>query len=96
VWLEIMPASADAEEDQRCLMAFERRLADHGLAEHYCLLYQRVRDDCHRLEGMEARGRTREQLEHLLTGPSVLLNLSYSVSQDRWRSSRCARAAMCF
>jgi len=79
MWLEIMPASADAEEDRRCLTAFERQLADHGLAERYCLLYQSVEDDDHRLENMEARGRTREQLRHLLTGPSILLNLSYSV-----------------
>jgi len=79
LWLEIMPASADADEDRRCIAAFERQLADHGLGERYCLLYQRVRDDSHRLEGMEARGRTREQLRSLLARPSVLLNLSYSV-----------------
>src|SRR5206468_580941 len=79
LWLEIMPAGADADEDRRCIAAFERQLAEHGLDRRYCLLYQRVRDESHQLEGMDARGRTVEQLRSLLTGPSILLNLSYSV-----------------
>jgi hypothetical protein len=79
LWLEILPAGADADEDRRCIAAFERQLAEHGLDRRYCLLYQRVRDESHRLEGMDARGRTVEQLRSLLTRPSILLNLSYSV-----------------
>jgi len=27
LWLEIMPAGADADEDRRCIAAFERQLA---------------------------------------------------------------------
>ena len=79
IWLEIMPASADADEDRRCIAAFERQLADHGLERRYCLLYQRIRDDGHRLEDMESRGLGGPELSRLLERPSILLNLSYSI-----------------
>jgi len=79
IWLEIMPASADPDEDRRCIAAFERQLADHGLEHRYCLLYQRVRDDGQRLEDMESRGLGGPALRRLLERPSILLNLSYSV-----------------
>jgi len=79
IWLEIMPAGADGAEDRRCIAAFERQLAEHGLERRYCLLYQRVRDDRHGLEGMDVRGRTLEQLRSLLARPNILLNLSYSI-----------------
>jgi hypothetical protein len=79
LWLEVMPPSTDREEDRRCIAGFEQQLTEHGLGGRYCLLYQRVRDDSQRLEDMEVHGRSPENLQRLLAGPTVLLNLCNSI-----------------
>lgn len=79
VWLEILPATKDAVQDRACIRSFRERLAQHGLADHYCLLYQRPAADTQDLDAMRCHGMSRSQLEDRLAGPNVLLNLSYSV-----------------
>lgn len=78
LWLEHLPASKDPAEDQACIRSFQERLAEHGLADHYCLLYQDPAGDAHDLAAMTAHGRTKQELEDRLAGPNTLLNLSYS------------------
>ena len=78
VWLELLPASKDPAQDRACIETFQAHLAEHGLAENYCLLYQDPASDTHELATMEAYGLTKAQLEARLAGPNTLLNLSYS------------------
>lgn len=79
VWLEILPASKDPAYDRACIRTFRERLRQHGLADHYCLLYQRPATDAHDLDAMRPIGMSRRELEYRLAGPNTLLNLSYSV-----------------
>ena len=78
-WLEILPASKDPALDRTCIRSFRERLAQHGLSDHYCLLYQQPASDAHDLDAMRFYGLGRAALEDRLAGPNVLLNLSYSV-----------------
>ena len=79
VWLENFPATDDPESDARHLRAFHARLAQHGLADCYCLLYHRHPGEDHELSDMEAHGLPMTELEKRLSGPNILLNLSYSI-----------------
>ncbi len=79
VWLELMPATASAEEDQRHIRAFGERMAEHGLAGRWALLHQKTVRDAHELDDMECHGLTRQALLDRLAGPNVLLNLSHSI-----------------
>ena len=79
VWLEILPTSKDPAYDRACIRTFRERLRQHGLADRYCLLYQRPATDAHDLDAMRPYGLTRRELEDRLAGPNVLLNLSYSI-----------------
>ncbi len=49
VWLELLPATADAREDEARIRNFQRRLREHGFQGRYCLLYQTPADDAHDL-----------------------------------------------
>lgn len=77
IWLEFFPASSDAAADRRAIVSFQRQLRSHGLAQNYCLLYQKQRDDAHVLEQCEVFGI--RNLRARLAGPTTLLNLSYSI-----------------
>ena len=79
VWLELLPATADAREDESRIRIFERRLREHGLQDAYCLLHQNPAADAHDLDGMRCVGISRRQLLDRLAGPNTLLNLSYSL-----------------
>lgn len=79
VWLEILPATDDPAHDRACIRAFRERLRQHGLADRYCLLYQRPTTNAHDLAAMRPIGMSRQELEDRLAGPNTLLNLSYSV-----------------
>ncbi len=79
VWLEILPASKDPAQDRACIRTFRERLRQHGLENHYCLLYQQPAADAQDLATMRPLGMTRRELEDRLAGPNTLLNLSYSV-----------------
>ncbi len=79
VWLEMLPTSNDPAQDRACIRSFRDRLAQHGLADHYCLLYQQPAADAHDLAAMKFHGRSRSEIEDRLAGPNVLLNLSYSI-----------------
>ncbi len=78
-WLEILPASKDPALDRACIRSFRERMAQHGLADHYCLLHQQPASDAHALDAMRFYGLGRAALEDRLAGPNILLNLSYSV-----------------
>lgn len=79
VWLELLPATADAREDESRIRKFQWLLAEHGLKDSYCLLHQKPADDAHDLAGMRCIGMSKRELLDRLAGPNTLLNLSYSL-----------------
>lgn len=79
VWLELLPATADAREDEARILNFQRRLREHGFQGSYCLLHQGPADDAHDLARMRCVGMSRRELRERLAGPNTLLNLSYSL-----------------
>jgi hypothetical protein len=79
VWLELLPATADARADEARVRNFQRRLREHGLQGHYCLLHQASASDVHELARMRCVGMSRCELRRRLAGPNTLLNLSYSL-----------------
>ena len=79
IWLELLPALDDPSADRLKIKNFQRQLQAHGLARRYCLLYQRSADDTHDLDAMSCIGISKRELLDRLGGPSVLLNLAYSI-----------------
>jgi hypothetical protein len=79
IWLELLPASRHAREDQAKIDNFRRRMREHGLAGRYCLLYKRPARDEHHLDSMRCVGISKRELVDRLAGPNTLLNLSYSI-----------------
>ena len=79
VWLELLPATVDAHEDEVRIRNFQRRLREHGLSGRYCLLHQASADDVHELAPMRCIGMSQRELRERLAGPNTLLNLSYSL-----------------
>jgi hypothetical protein len=79
IWLELLPATANAREDESRIRIFQRRLHEHGLKGSYCLLHQTPASDAHNLETMRCVGLSRQELLDRLAGPNTLLNLSYSL-----------------
>jgi hypothetical protein len=79
IWLEILPATKNAREDQAKIVNFQRQLRAHGLAGRYCLLYQKPAGDAHDLDQFRCVGLSKRELLDRLAGPNALLNLSYSI-----------------
>ena len=79
IWLELLSATDDATADQRRIKNFQRQLQAHGLAGRYCLLYQTPASDMHDVDGMRCIGMSKRELLERLRGPTVLLNLAYSI-----------------
>ncbi len=79
IWLELLPSERDSRQDQLKIANFQRELRQHDLAGHYCLLYQRPANDVHELETIRCVGLSKRELLERLSGPSTLLNLSYSI-----------------
>ncbi len=79
IWLELLPATNNRRADEANIRNFQRRLREHGLAGRYCLLYQKPANDGHDLGTIECIGMSGKTLRDRLTGPNVLLNLSYSI-----------------
>jgi hypothetical protein len=79
IWLELLPATENPREDRAKIDNFERQLRAHSLAGRYCLLYQKPADDTHDLDQIRCIGISKPELLDRLTGPNVLLNLSYSI-----------------
>ncbi len=79
IWLELLPATTNAREDESRIQTFQRRLREHGLKGRYCLLHQTPANDAHDLDAMRCVGLSRQELVERLAGPNTLLNLSYSL-----------------
>src|SRR5438552_5126575 len=79
IWLELLPATNDVAEDQARIRNFQNLLRAHGLSGRYCLLYQKPASDEHDLDGIRCMGISKRDLLDRLAGPSVLLNLAYSI-----------------
>jgi len=79
IWLELLPATDDASADEAKIENFQKQLRAHGLAGHYCLLYQKPTADTHDLERLQCIGISKRELLNRLGGPNVLLNLAYSI-----------------
>jgi hypothetical protein len=79
IWLELLPATDDARADQGRIDNFQRQLRAHGLAGHYCLLYQKPATSMHELHAIRCIGMSKRALVDRLAGPNALLNLSYSI-----------------
>jgi len=77
VWMELMASSGDPARDARCIKLFGERMRQYGL--RYVLLHQRTPSDVHDLSGFDFHGMDESEFRSLLKGPTVLLNLSYSV-----------------
>lgn len=77
IWLELLPATDDPRADRSKIESFQRRMREHGL--RYCLLYQRPADKVHDLDRIQCIGVSKRELLNRLTGPTTLLNLSYSI-----------------
>jgi hypothetical protein len=79
IWLELLPATRNSRADRAKIDNFQRRLREHGLAGRYCLLYQKPASDAHDLDATRCIGLSNRELRDRLSGPNVLLNLSYSI-----------------
>jgi hypothetical protein len=79
IWLELLPATNDAQADGARIRNFQNQLHAHGLAGRYCLLYQKPASDMHDPDGLACIGISKRELLDRLRGPNVLLNLAYSI-----------------
>jgi hypothetical protein len=79
IWLELLPATNDAQADEARIRNFQNQLRTHGLAGRYCLLYQNPTGDTHDLDSLRCFGIPKRELLDRLAGPNVLLNLAYSI-----------------
>jgi len=79
IWLELLPATSDAREDESRIRKFQRQLREYGFRGRYCVLYQMPGSDVHALDTMRCIGMSKRELRDRLAGPNALLNLSYSL-----------------
>src|SRR4029450_1675266 len=79
IWLELLSGTNDPRADQARIDNFQRQLRAHGLAGRYCLLYQNPALDTQDLSDMRCIGMSKRALLDRLSGPTTLLNLSYSI-----------------
>ena len=79
IWLEHLPSDGNFRDDQRKIDNFQRQLRQHGLGGRYCLLYHKTPESAHDLDALQCIGISKRELLDRLTGPNLLLNLSYSI-----------------
>jgi hypothetical protein len=79
IWLEHLPSDGNFRDDQRKIDNFQRQLRQHGLGRRYCLLYQKTPESAHDLDALRCIGISKHELLDRLSGPNLLLNLSYSI-----------------
>jgi hypothetical protein len=79
IWLELLPATNDAQADEARIRTFQNQLRAHGLGGRYCLLYQKPASDTHDLDRVRYIGISKREFLDRLCGPNVLLNLAYSI-----------------
>lgn len=79
LWLEIMHSTGDPGLDQRVAATFRRRLREFDFDRSYCLIIFPKGSTSQDPASGRFFGMSRRKLLDLLAGPSVLLNLSYSI-----------------
>jgi hypothetical protein len=79
IWLEHLPSDGNFRDDQRKIDNFQRQLRQHGLGGRYCLVYQKTPESVHDLDALRCIVISKRQLLDRLSGPNVILNLSYSI-----------------
>jgi len=79
IWLEHLPSDGNFRDDQCKIDNFQRQLRQHGLGGRYCLLYQKTPESVHDLDALRCIGISKRELLDRLSGPNLLLNLSYSI-----------------
>jgi hypothetical protein len=79
IWLEHLPSDGNFRDDQRKIDNFQRQLRQHGLGGRYCLLYQKTPESVHDLDALRCIGISKRELLDRLSGPNLILNLSYSI-----------------
>jgi hypothetical protein len=79
IWLEHLPSDGNSRDDQHKIDNFQRQLRQHGLGGRYCLLYQKTPESAHDLDALRCIGISKRELLDRLSGPNLLLNLSYSI-----------------
>src|ERR1043166_8221935 len=79
IWLELLPATNDVAADEARIDNFQRQLRAQRLGGRYCLLYQQPASDTHDLHGVRCIGISKREFLDRLGGPTVLLNLAYSI-----------------
>ena len=79
LWLEIMQSTGDPRRDTRIAETCRRRLREFDLDRQFCLIIFPNDPATQDLTGTRFFGMTRRKFLDLVAGPSVLLNLSYSI-----------------
>ena len=79
LWLEIMHSTGDARCDRLVAATFRRRLREFDLDRDYCLIIFPKGSTSQDPADGRFFGMSRRKLLDLLAGPTVLLNLSYSI-----------------
>jgi len=79
LWLEIMHSTGDPRRDRLLAATFRRRLRAFDLDRHYCLILFPKASPTQDLAGARFFGMTRRKFLDLVSGPCLLLNLSYSI-----------------
>lgn len=79
LWFEVMPSTGDVAKDARVARTFRRRLDAFGLGDSFALMIFDAKIGMGELSRARFFGRGRRDIENLLGGETVLLNLSYSI-----------------
>jgi len=91
LWLEVMVSTGDPGKDRRLAATFHRRLREFDLHHRYCLIIFPKEPEGQELSGARFFGMTRRGFQDLVSGPCVLLNLSYSIKRPLLDSFECRK-----
>ncbi len=91
LWLEVMASTGDPARDLKRASAFRRRLVEFDLQHQYCLIIFPKEPEAQDLTNARFFGMTRRRFLELLGGPTVLLNLSYSIKRPLLGAFECRK-----